>query len=81
MKNGLVQQQINERGGVRLNDDKEDFLVGDTEEDRTNDGIGGVGPDPAVDQIRVPWNRGHKGNLSPLVSGSSHDQQNLLPLW
>ena len=51
MEGGLVKEKIQERGDVGLYDEEEEFLGGNLKERGTENGIGGIAPDPRSDQI------------------------------
>jgi len=63
MKNGLAEEQIEQRGVVSLDEKEKDLLRRYAEQSRTDDGGGRVCPYPSVDQVRVPWRGGKHRDL------------------
>lgn len=51
MKDRLAEKEVQQRGGVGLNDKEEDFFGGDLKECRTNYGIRRIAPDSGSDQV------------------------------
>lgn len=51
MENGLADKKIEQRGIVRLYDEKEYFLRRNAEKSRSNYGIAGVGPYSRVYEV------------------------------
>lgn len=75
MKQRLVQQVIEQRGDVGLDDEEEELLGGDGQKGGAEDGVGRVGPDIVADEVAVPRDGGDDGDgdedggLVPVASG------------
>lgn len=59
----LIDEEIEQRSDVSLDDEEEDFLEGNVVECRTDNHMLGIGPDSRADQVRVPGDCRDDGNL------------------
>lgn len=62
MKDGLVEQQVEQSGIVRLNNEEKHFFSRYRKQSRSNDHTWWVCPNLAPDEVRVPRNSGNDRN-------------------
>lgn len=80
MEGGLAEDQVEKRGIVGLDDEKEDFFCGNSKERRANDGTWRIGPYSRVYQVRVPWRGRDDGDLSMISSVFAGQNQSSIQL-
>lgn len=76
MECGLAEDQIQQRGVVCLDEEKEDFLEGNVKQRGANNDMVRVAPYVGADQIRVPWYCCSDGDLgSPLLEQKQSNER------
>ena len=63
MKRWFAQDEVEERGIVRLDDEKEDFLCWNLVQGGPNDNVVRIRPYPVANEVGIPGSCGHHGNL------------------
>jgi len=54
MKSGLVQEKVEQRGVIRLDDEEEEFFGRDPKESGPGNGVRWVRPYSVPDEVRIP---------------------------
>ena len=71
VENRLVEQDVEQTGGVGLNHEEEELLDGNREGDGAQHGVRRVGPYPTMDEVRVPRDGRRDGDLSSTTAVSA----------
>lgn len=63
LEGGLAEDEVEERGIVRLHNEEEDFFKGDVKQLRAHNDVSRIAPDAVADEVRIPGDCCDDGDL------------------